>query len=91
MQTSPLCLVTNFRIHAPKSAVDHELTHPRFDIACVAEFLVQMQGVGHGNDERVLVLAATNIPWNLDAGTTPSCGRALYTHLEEWVLGQGQL
>jgi hypothetical protein len=35
---------------------------------CFAEFLVQMQGVGHGKDEQVLVLAATNIPWGLDSG-----------------------
>jgi SpoVK/Ycf46/Vps4 family AAA+-type ATPase len=30
------------------------------------EFLVQMQGVGHSN-ENVLVLGATNIPWALDS------------------------
>lgn len=29
------------------------------------EFLVQMQGVGH-DDTGVLVLGATNIPWQLD-------------------------
>jgi vacuolar protein-sorting-associated protein 4 len=30
-----------------------------------AEFLVQMNGVGH-DDTGVLVLGATNIPWQLD-------------------------
>lgn len=31
------------------------------------EFLVQMNGVGH-DDTGVLVLGATNIPWQLDIG-----------------------
>ncbi|CAK7209860.1 hypothetical protein SCUCBS95973_000584 [Sporothrix curviconia] len=30
------------------------------------EFLVQMDGVGHGNNEGVVLLAATNLPWALD-------------------------
>ncbi|KIH92324.1 hypothetical protein SPBR_02279 [Sporothrix brasiliensis 5110] len=30
------------------------------------EFLVQMDGVGHGNNEGVVLLAATNLPWSLD-------------------------
>jgi vacuolar protein-sorting-associated protein 4 len=31
----------------------------------LTEFLVQMQGVGNNNDG-VLVLGATNLPWELD-------------------------
>lgn len=31
------------------------------------EFLVQMNGVGH-DDTGVLVLGATNLPWQLDSG-----------------------
>ncbi|CAK7199993.1 hypothetical protein SEUCBS139899_002681 [Sporothrix eucalyptigena] len=30
------------------------------------EFLVQMDGVGHGDNEGVVLLAATNLPWSLD-------------------------
>lgn len=36
------------------------------------EFLVQMQGVGNDNDN-VLVLGATNIPWCLDAAIRRRC------------------
>jgi vacuolar protein-sorting-associated protein 4 len=35
------------------------------------EFLVQMDGVGH-NHGGVLVLGATNVPWELDPGTKHS-------------------
>ena len=34
-------------------------------IRCMTEFLVQMQGVGNSMDG-VLVLGATNVPWELD-------------------------
>jgi vacuolar protein-sorting-associated protein 4 len=30
------------------------------------EFLVQLDGVGHGNNDGVVLLAATNLPWSLD-------------------------
>lgn len=36
------------------------------------EFLVQMQGVGH-NDEGILVLGATNLPWGLDPAVRRRC------------------
>lgn len=41
------------------------------------EFLVQMNGVGH-DDTGVLVLGATNIPWQLDNAIKRRC--VLYTH-----------
>eukprot|EP00667_Euglena_gracilis_P012182 EG_transcript_12493 len=47
------------------------------------EFLVQMQGVGHGNEEQVLVLAATNIPWNLDSGIRRRFERRIYIPLPD--------
>lgn len=40
------------------------------------EFLVQMNGVGH-DDTGVLVLAATNIPWQLDNAMKRRCGRPI--------------
>lgn len=46
------------------------------------EFLVQMQGVGH-DDEGVLVLAATNIPWALDSAIRRRFERRIYIPLPE--------
>ena len=46
------------------------------------EFLVQMQGVGH-EDEGVLVLAATNIPWGLDPAVRRRFERRIYIPLPE--------
>jgi len=47
------------------------------------EFLVQMQGVGHDNDQQVLVLAATNIPWGLDSGIRRRFERRIYIPLPD--------
>uniref|UniRef100_A0A7S1IN75 Vesicle-fusing ATPase n=1 Tax=Eutreptiella gymnastica TaxID=73025 RepID=A0A7S1IN75_9EUGL len=47
------------------------------------EFLVQMQGVGHDGGEQVLVLAATNIPWGLDAGIRRRFERRIYIPLPD--------
>eukprot|EP00906_Rhabdomonas_costata_P035373 RCo049693 len=48
------------------------------------EFLVQMQGVGHGGaQERVLVLAATNLPWTLDSAIRRRFERRIYIPLPE--------
>lgn len=38
----------------------------------MTEFLVQMQGVGKGNDG-ILVLGATNIPWEIDSAMRRRC------------------
>jgi vacuolar protein-sorting-associated protein 4 len=46
------------------------------------EFLVQMQGVGN-DDEGVLVLAATNIPWGLDSAIRRRFERRIYIPLPE--------
>ncbi|XP_038070101.1 vacuolar protein sorting-associated protein 4B-like [Patiria miniata] len=46
------------------------------------EFLVNMQGVGVDNDQ-VLVLGATNIPWTLDAAIRRRFERRIYIPLPE--------
>nr|ADW82830.1 vacuolar protein sorting protein 4 [Breviata anathema] len=46
------------------------------------EFLVQMNGVG-GNEEGVLVLGATNIPWTLDSAIRRRFERRVYIPLPE--------
>ncbi|KAH9599197.1 MIT protein [Trypanosoma melophagium] len=46
------------------------------------EFLVQMQGVGH-EDEGVLVLGATNIPWALDSAVRRRFERRIYIPLPD--------
>ncbi|CAG9329601.1 VPS4B [Blepharisma stoltei] len=46
------------------------------------EFLVQMQGVGH-NEEGILVLGATNIPWELDPAIRRRFERRVYISLPE--------
>lgn len=46
------------------------------------EFLVQMQGVGNNNDG-ILVLGATNIPWSLDAAIRRRFERRIYIPLPE--------
>ncbi|KAK2152523.1 hypothetical protein LSH36_326g04091 [Paralvinella palmiformis] len=46
------------------------------------EFLVQMQGVGNNNDG-VLVLAATNIPWVLDAAIRRRFEKRIYIPLPD--------
>jgi len=46
------------------------------------EFLVQMQGVGNDN-ENVLVLGATNIPWSLDSAIRRRFEKRIYIPLPE--------
>ena len=46
------------------------------------EFLVQMQGVGH-DDQGVLVLGATNIPWDLDPAVRRRFQKKIYISLPE--------
>merc|ERR1712227_1194362 len=46
------------------------------------EFLVQMQGVGNDNDG-ILVLGATNIPWVLDAAIRRRFEKRIYIDLPE--------
>jgi vacuolar protein-sorting-associated protein 4 len=46
------------------------------------EFLVQMQGVGSNNDG-ILVLGATNIPWVLDAAIRRRFEKRIYIPLPE--------
>ena len=46
------------------------------------EFLVQMQGVGK-EDDGILVLGATNIPWGLDAAIRRRFERRIYIPLPD--------
>jgi vacuolar protein-sorting-associated protein 4 len=46
------------------------------------EFLVQMDGVGH-DDEGVLVLGATNVPWGLDSALRRRFDRRVYIALPD--------
>ena len=46
------------------------------------EFLVQMQGVGK-DDEGILVLGATNIPWDLDPAVRRRFQKKIYINLPE--------
>lgn len=46
------------------------------------EFLVQMQGVGH-KEEGILVLGATNIPWELDSAVRRRFERRIYIPLPD--------
>ena len=48
----------------------------------VTEFLVQLQGVGSNNDG-VLFLGATNLPWMLDTGARRRMERAIYIPLPD--------
>ncbi|KAL4858781.1 Protein SUPPRESSOR OF K(+) TRANSPORT GROWTH DEFECT 1 [Chlorella vulgaris] len=48
------------------------------------EFLVQMQGVGHGGDDkRVLMLGATNLPYSLDQAVRRRFDKRIYIPLPE--------
>jgi vacuolar protein-sorting-associated protein 4 len=47
------------------------------------EFLVQMQGVGHGDGARVLVLGATNLPYALDQAVRRRFDKRIYIPLPE--------
>lgn len=46
------------------------------------EFLVQMQGVGK-DDQGILVLGATNLPWALDPAIRRRFERRIYISLPE--------
>mmetsp|Transcript_19239 Transcript_19239/g.25343 ORF Transcript_19239/g.25343 Transcript_19239/m.25343 type:complete len:452 (+) Transcript_19239:162-1517(+) len=47
------------------------------------EFLVQMQGVKNTGDSKVLVLGATNVPWELDAAIRRRFEKRIYIPLPE--------
>jgi len=47
------------------------------------EFMVQMDGVGKGQDKRVLVLGATNVPWDLDPAIRRRFEKRVYIPLPE--------
>jgi vacuolar protein-sorting-associated protein 4 len=47
------------------------------------EFLVQMDGVGKHNEGKVLILGATNVPWELDAAIRRRFEKRVYIPLPE--------
>lgn len=47
------------------------------------EFLVQMDGVGKSTDQQILVLGATNIPWELDPAIRRRFEKRVYIPLPE--------
>ncbi|KDD74938.1 AAA+ ATPase [Helicosporidium sp. ATCC 50920] len=47
------------------------------------EFLVQMQGVGRGEERRVLLLGATNLPYSLDQAVRRRFDKRVYIPLPE--------
>jgi len=47
------------------------------------EFLVQMDGVGKGKGSNVLVLGATNVPWELDAAIRRRFEKRIYIPLPD--------
>jgi len=48
------------------------------------EFLVQMDGVGNESGNRLLVLGATNLPWELDPAIRRRFERRIYIPLPEF-------
>jgi len=54
----------------------------------LTEFLVQMQGVGNNNDG-VLVLGATNLPWELDNAIRRRFQKRIYIALPDAVARAG--
>lgn len=54
------------------------------------EFLVQMQGVGK-DDQGILVLGATNLPWELDPAIRRRFERRIYISLPEKEARYGML
>lgn len=47
------------------------------------QLMIEMQGVGHNNDNRVLVLAATNLPYNLDQAIRRRFDKRIYIPLPD--------
>jgi len=47
------------------------------------EFLVQMQGVGNSKGSNLLVIGATNLPWDLDSAIRRRFQKRIYISLPD--------
>lgn len=47
------------------------------------EFMTQVDGAGHGSEDRLLIMAATNIPWSIDEAVLRRLAKRIYVPLPD--------